>query len=215
MKTDLELIFVIDASGSMYSLTEDTIGGFNRMIETHRKTEKNVLVSTILFNGGSRVLHDRVPIEAVEPMNEQQYQAGGGTALLDALGGAIHHMGNVHKYARKEDVPEKTLVVVTTDGMENCSRIYDGEKVRRMVRHEEEKYGWEFLFLGANIDSVHTAAGLGIAPERAVNYVNDKEGNAVKYRAVSEAIDCCMRAAPLSEGTWRKEVDRDFSRRGK
>ena len=168
MKTNLtELVFILDRSGSMQGLEKDTIGGFNAMLEKQKKEPGEALVSTVLFDDRIEVLHDRVKLGEVRPITEKEYCVRGCTALLDAVGGAIRHIGNIHKYARPEDVPERTLFVITTDGMENASRRYTADKVRRMIEHEKEKYGWEFLFLGANIDAVETAGSLGIAPDRA------------------------------------------------
>ena len=149
-----ELVFIIDRSGSMSGLEADTIGGFNGLLEKQKREEGEAFVSVVLFDDRSEVLYDRVDIRKVEPMNDTQYYVRGCTALLDAVGGAIHHIGNVHKYAREEDVPEKTLFIITTDGLENASRLYSYDKVRRMIERQKEKHHWEFLFLGANIDAV-------------------------------------------------------------
>ena len=186
MKKNLtELVFILDRSGSMQGLEVDTIGGFNAMLEKQKKEPGEAFVSTILFNDHTQVLHDRVKIEAVEPITHREYYVRGCTALLDAIGGAIHHIGNIHKYARSEDVPEHTLFVITTDGMENASRRYTSQQVKTMIQRQKEKYGWEFLFLGANIDAVETAGSLGIAPDRAVNYHCDSEGTRLNYEVVS------------------------------
>lgn len=168
-----EIVFILDRSGSMSGLETDTIGGFNSMIEKQKKENGEALISTVLFDNVSEVIHDRVPVQKVEPMTDRDYSVRGCTALLDAIGGAIHHIGNVHKYARNEDVPEHTLFVITTDGMENASRRYDSETVKKMIERQKEKYGWEFLFLGANIDAVETAKHFGIGADRAVNYHSD------------------------------------------
>ena len=180
-----EIVFILDRSGSMSGLETDTIGGFNSMIEKQKKENGEALISTVLFDNVSEVIHDRVPVQKVEPMTDRDYSVRGCTALLDAIGGAIHHIGNVHKYARKEDVPEHTLFVITTDGMENASRRYDSEKVKKMIERQKEKYGWEFLFLGANIDAVETAKHFGIGADRAVNYHSDREGTQLNYFRVS------------------------------
>ena len=197
-----ELVFIIDRSGSMSGLEGDTIGGFNSLLEKQKKEEGEALVSVVLFDDQMEVLYDRKEIQKVEPMNDRQYYVRGCTALLDAVGGAIHHIGNVHKYAREEDVPEKTLFIITTDGMENASRMYSYEKVRQMVEHEKEKYNWEFLFLGANIDAIRVAGRFGIKPSRAVNYENDSIGTKLNYEVMSKAVSCA-RMAPGAAGMAR------------
>ena len=162
MKKDLtELVFILDRSGSMSGLEADTIGGFNAMIEKQKKTPGEALVSTVLFDHERIVLHDRANIQDIKPMTDRDYSVRGNTALLDAIGFSIHHIGNVHKYARKEDIPEHTIFVITTDGMENASGHYDSDKVKQMIERQKSKYGWEFLFLGANIDAVETARSFG------------------------------------------------------
>ena len=208
-----ELVFILDRSGSMSGLEADTIGGFNAMIEKQKKEAGEALVSTILFDNDSQVIHDRVPLDRVPALTEKEYFVRGCTALLDAVGGAIHHIGNVHKYAREEDRPEKTLFVITTDGMENASSRYTYDKVRSMIQHEKEKYGWEFLFLGANIDAAREAARFGIDADRAANYHADHQGTGVIYEAVSEAV-CQIRscAAPLS-ADWKQNIDADYNER--
>ena len=188
-----ELVFILDRSGSMSGLEADTIGGFNAMIEKQKKQKGECYVSTVLFDGVSEVLHDRVRLSEIKPMTDKDYTVRGCTALLDALGGAIHHIGNVHKYARPEDVPENTMFVITTDGMENASRKYSSEKVKAMIEHEKQKYGWEFLFIGANIDAGETAARYGIGADRAVNYNADKKGTNIVYDTVATA-GCNVRA---------------------
>ena len=172
------------------------------------------IVSTILFDTACEVIHDRLPISKVPPMTEREYDTRGCTALLDALGGAIHHIGNIHKYARCEDVPEKTLFVITTDGLENASRRYDYDKVRRMIEHEKEKYGWEFLFLGANIDAVKEAANFGITADRAVTYKCDDMGTALNFEAIGDAVSCVREARPLS-ADWKSRIERDVQKRGR
>ena len=209
-----ELVFILDRSGSMAGLEADTIGGFNAMIEKQKKQDGECFVSTVLFDGVSEVLHDRVRLSEIKPMTDEDYTVRGCTALIDALGGAIHHIGNVHKYARPEDVPENTMFVITTDGMENASRKYSSHKVKSMIERQKEKYGWEFLFIGANIDAVETAAQYGIGADRAVNYNADREGTRVLYNAVANAV-CSVRAkAPLC-ADWSNEINEDYIRRGK
>jgi len=215
MKKNLtEIVFILDRSGSMAGLEDDTIGGFNAMIEKQRGEPGEALVSTVLFDNESEVVHDRVDVQKVEPMTRKEYYVRGCTALLDAVGGAIHHIGNVHKYAREEDRPEKTLFVITTDGMENASRRYSYEKLKTMIRRQKEKYGWEFIFLGANIDAAREAARFGISQDRAVNYHADHTGTAVIYEAVSEAV-CSVRASRPMTNNWRRKIDEDYQKRGK
>lgn len=215
MKKNLtELVFILDKSGSMAGLESDTVGGFNALIEKQKSAEGECVVSTMLFANTSEVLHDRVPLDKIEKLTEADYMVGGCTALIDAIGGAIHHIGNVHKYARKEDVPEKTMFVITTDGYENASRYYSSDKVKNMIERQKEKYGWEFLFIGANIDAVETAAQFGIGAERAVNYNADAKGTKVVYDAVSDAV-CQMRASRPLGADWSSSIEEDFKRRGK
>ena len=215
MKKNLtELVFILDRSGSMAGLEDDTIGGFNSMLTKQKGEEGEAVVSTVLFDNECEVIHDRVDIQKIEPMTRKEYYVRGCTALLDAVGGAIHHIGNVHKYAREEDRPEKTLFVITTDGMENASREYGYEKVRKMIEHEKEKYGWEFIFLGANIDAAKEAARFGIDASRAANYHADSVGTAVIYEAMSE-LACNIRACQPITADWKKNVDADYKKRGK
>ena len=183
-----EVIFILDRSGSMSGLEADTIGGFNSMIAKQKKEEGEAYISTVLFDDKTEVLYDRVPVSKVEPMNENQYYVRGCTALLDALGRAIHHIGNVHKYAREEDRPEKTLFIITTDGMENSSHEYSYDKVKKMVEKQKKKYGWEFLFLGANIDAIEVAGRFGIAANRAINYESDRQGTQLNYEVLSRTV---------------------------
>ena len=183
-----EVVFILDRSGSMSGLEADTIGGFNSMIAKQKKEEGEAYISTVLFDDTCEVLYDRVPVNKVEPMNDNQYYVRGCTALLDAIGGAIHHIVNVHKYAREEDRPEKTLFIITTDGMENASRQYSYEKVKEMVARQKEKYGWEFLFLGANIDAIDVAGKFGIDSNRALNYVSDHKGTQLNYEVLNKTV---------------------------
>ena len=196
----------------MAGLEKDTIGGFNGMIERQKRAEGEALVSTVLFSDRSAVIHDRVTLKDIAPMTERQYYVGGCTALIDAIGGAIHHIGNIHKYAREEDVPEHTIFVITTDGMENASRLYSSDEVKAMVRRQKERYGWEFLFLGANIDAVETAARFGIGEDRAVNFHNDTVGTALNYAEVSEAVCQVRMSAPLGRD-WKEKIEEDFRSR--
>lgn len=213
MKKNLtELVFILDRSGSMAGMEGDTVGGFNAMIERQKKEEGEAFVSTVLFSNDSDVLHDRLDLRKVEPLTRREYCVGGCTALIDAIGGAIHHIGNIHKYAREEDRPEHTLFVITTDGLENASRRYTSDRVKEMIRRQKEKYGWEFLFLGANIDAVETASSIGIAEDRAVNYHCDREGMALSYTEVGEAVRM-VRAGAALDRSWKKNIERDYGSR--
>ena len=209
-----ELVFILDRSGSMMGLEADTIGGFNSMIEKQKAQPGGAVVSTVLFDNEIKVIHDRVPLERVRPMTGDDYFVRGSTALLDAVGGAIHHIGNVHKYARREDVPEKTLFVITTDGMENASRKYDHARVKEMIEKQQSKYGWEFLFLGANIDAAKEAMRFGISADRAVRYHSDKKGTALNYEVVSDAV-CALRQGAALKPNWKARIDEDYNKRGK
>lgn len=213
MKKNLtEIVFILDRSGSMSGLEGDTIGGFNSLIRKQRTEEGEALISTVLFDNFSEVIHDRIPLDQVPEMTGKEYYVRGCTALLDAVGGAVHHIGNVHKYAREEDRPERTLFVITTDGMENASRHYTYDRVRQMIERQKEKYGWEFLFLGANIDAAKEAVRFGIHADRAVNYHCDREGTALNYEVVAETI-CDVRAARPIQAGWKKRIDEDFRKR--
>ena len=203
-----EMVFILDRSGSMHGLEEDTIGGFNSMIDKQKKEEGTAFVSTVLFCDESRVIHDRVEIGKIEPLTDRDYYTCGCTALLDAIGDAIHHIGNVHKYAREEDRPDKTVFVIITDGMENASRRYTYEKVRGLIERRKEKYGWEFLFLGANIDAVAVASRVGISADRAVEYNCDDIGVELNYSTVSETVSC-MRTAGSIPADWAAPIARD------
>ena len=209
MKNDItELVFILDRSGSMGGLEGDTIGGFNSMLEKQKKEPGQAYVSTYLFDNISELVHDRVPVKEVPAMTEEVYFVRGCTALLDAIGGAIDHIKDIHRYARPEDVPEHTMFVITTDGMENASHHYSADKVKAMIEHEKTKYGWEFLFLGANIDAVATASHIGIAADRAVTFRNDSQGIATNYAAVGAAVSAVRSAKPLTE-TWKEKIEKD------
>ncbi|MBR5914477.1 MAG: VWA domain-containing protein [Selenomonadaceae bacterium] len=214
MKNLTEVVFILDRSGSMSGLEEDTIGGFNSMIEKQKNAEGEVLVSTVLFDHESFVLHDRVPIADIKPLTREDYEVRGSTALLDAMGDAIRHIKNVHKYAREEDRPSKTLFIITTDGEENSSRRYDYKDIKKLVEAQKEKE-WEFIFLGANIDAIHVAGSMGISANRTVNYHNDKRGTNLRFSAMSNFIGAAMSAKCFEDvgDDWRKEVDKDFEER--
>lgn len=213
MKKNLtEIVFILDRSGSMAGLERDTIGGFNAMLEKQKKENGEAYVSTVLFDNQTEVIHDRVPVATVPLLTDNEYYVRGSTALLDAVGGAIHHIGNVHKYARQEDVPEKTLFVITTDGMENASRRYTYDRVRQMIQRQKEKYGWEFLFLGANIDAAAEARRFGIDESRVANYNCDQEGTALNFEVISEAVCTVRSCAPLAD-SWKDRIDADYRKR--
>jgi len=213
MKNNItELVCILDRSGSMSGLESDTIGGFNALIEKQKREDGTCYVSTVLFDTECDVIHDRVPLEKITPLTADDYVPGGCTALLDAIGGAIHHIGNIHKYARPEDVPEHTIFVITTDGLENASKRYTSDKVKRMIEQQKEKYGWEFLFLAANIDAVETAEHIGISRDRAANYRADGEGTVHMFGAMSKAV-CAMRCSMELADDWAADIERDAKRR--
>lgn len=212
-----EIVYILDRSGSMSGLEEDTIGGFNAMLVKQKKTGEKAYVSTVLFDNKCEVLHDRVPIEEVKAITDKEYYVRGCTALLDAIGGAIYHIGNAHKYARNEDRPTKTIFVITTDGLENASRTYSYEKVKSMISYEQEKYGWEFIFVGANIDAAKEAGRLGIRRERSVNYVHDSIGTKTIFTGLAEAVCVTLKAnnkeeveERLNKNTWKETIENDF-----
>ena len=209
MKKNLtELVFILDKSGSMASLEQDTIGGFNAMIEKQKKLDGECIVSCVLFDNGQKVIYDRVPLSEVRPMTEEDYTAGGCTALVDALGKSVKYIGNIHKHLREEDIPEHTVFVITTDGMENASKEYSSDKVKKMVSKKTEKNGWEFLYLAANIDAVETGAAIGIKAGRTANYRCDKKGTGMLYEAVGNAI-VGMRCCSAVADDWAEELEKD------
>ncbi|MBO7364210.1 MAG: VWA domain-containing protein [Lachnospiraceae bacterium] len=216
MKKNLtELVMILDRSGSMGGLESDTIGGYNSMLARQAESEGEVLVSTVLFDDRIEVLYDRVPLDRMPQMTAKDYYVRGCTALLDAVGRSIHHIRNVHKYAREEDRPEKTIFVITTDGMENASREYTYERLRKMVEEQKREHGWEFLFLGANMDAIRTAGRFGIAPDRATNFNSDHEGTQLNYRVLAKTL-CSMRTCDAPIGAeWKEEIEEDFKSRGK
>lgn len=209
-----EMVFILDKSGSMAGMEKDTVGGFNAMIEKQKREEGDALVSTVLFSNDSVVIHDRTELAKIGPLTEKQYFVGGCTALYDAVGDAIHHIGNVHKYARDEDRPEKTVFVITTDGMENASRRYSAGEVKRMITRQKERYGWEFLFLGANIDAQSVADGMGIDEDRSACFVNDARGNTLKYEGISCAVSRVRACMPMG-AEWKAEMESDAKARSK
>ena len=217
MKKDLtELVFILDMSGSMAHLTDDTIGGFNSVLKEHNDGKGEVLVTTYVFNNESKMVHDRLPIANVPAMTKKNYSTRGCTALLDAIGGEIEHIVGIHRYAREEDIPEHTVFVITTDGMENASHKFSAEHVKNKIKHEQEKYGWEFIFLAANIDAIETAESYGIDRSRAVNYHADAEGTLEMYHSVNRAMRNVRERRSLdADSSWRDNVDADYKRRKK
>ena len=214
MKKNLtEMVFIIDRSGSMEGLESDTIGGFNSMIEKQKRTDGEAYVSTVLFSNESEVIHDRIALENVPKMTKDDYTVGGCTALIDAIGGAVKHISNIHKYVREEDVPEHTIFVITTDGLENASRKYSSREVKKMIESKKEE-GWEFIFIGANIDAVETAKSFGISEDRAVNYNADEMGTQVLFRNISNAVAGVRESRPL-EPDWAREITDDYKKRGR
>lgn len=207
-----ELVFILDRSGSMAGLEDDTIGGFNAMIAKQKEAEGEAYVSTVLFDNESVVIHDRVDIRKIEPMTKEQYSVRGCTALLDAVGKAIRHIGNVHKYAREEDRPEHTLFVITTDGMENASHWYTAEQVRQKIERQKQRYGWEFIFFGANMDAVETARRIGIDQKRAVSYHSDRIGTQLNYEVICDAV-CHMRENAVLPDDWAERIEEDYRKR--
>lgn len=201
-----EIVFILDESGSMAGLEKDTVGGYNSFIEKQREQEGEAFVSTVLFADDSKVIHDRIPLSRIEPLNGTQYRPGGSTALLDAIGGAIHHIGNVHKYARDEDRPEKTIFVIITDGEENASRHYDYRKIKNMIERQQNRFGWEFMFLGANIDAIGEASKIGICADRAVRYECDSIGTVLNFTTVSTAM-CEIRGGKALKGDWKNDIE--------
>lgn len=208
-----ELVFILDRSGSMSGLESDTIGGFNGMLRKQKQEEGDCFVSTVLFDDESIVLHDRIPLADVPEMTDKDYVVRGCTALLDAVGDAIRHIKNIHKYIRPEDVPEHTIFVITTDGMENASHRYRLEEIKRTVEQQKE-CGWEFLFLGANIDAIGAAKSIGINEDRAANYLADSEGTENVFYSLSEAV-CDFRCGAALPKRWKKKIDEDYAKRKK
>ncbi len=207
-----ELVFILDRSGSMGGLEADTIGGFNSMIEKQKTEPGNALVTTVLFDHESETLHDRIALDSVPTMTDRDYFVRGSTALLDAVGETVERIRTIHRYARREDVPARTLFVITTDGMENASRKYSLKKVKELIE-QQKKDDWEFLFLGANIDAVSAARDFGIDADRAVRYKSDKAGTRLNYEVMSEAVSCMRAARPLS-ADWKAAVEEDVAKRG-
>ena len=210
-KNITEIVFILDRSGSMSGLEKDTIGGFNSMIRQQKEEEGEAYVTTVLFGSDIKTIHDRIPIDKVNPLTEKEYSVYGCTALLDAIGETIQHISTIHKYARPEDVPTSTIFAITTDGMENASRKFSSKQVKKMIKHKKAE-GWEFLFVAANIDAVETASNIGIGKDRSVNYHADKKGTGVVYEALNKAVRC-MRSEARMPADWSEEISDDYASR--
>lgn len=214
MKKDLvELVFILDRSGSMSGLEDDTIGGYNAMLEKQKKEPGEAIITTVLFDDRYELLHDRINLRGIEPITDKEYFVRGSTALLDAVGRTINKIGNAQKHTVEEERAERVLFVITTDGMENASREFTYEKVKQMIEHQKCKYGWEFIFLGANIDAISTAERFGISKDRATNYNADSEGTLLNYEVISETVSCIRANREISKD-WKERIDEDFKKRG-
>ena len=209
-----ELVFILDKSGSMGGLETDTIGGYNAMLAKQQEVEGECHITTVLFDNNYELLHDRIDIKAVSPISEKEYQVGGSTALLDAIGRTIHKIGNAQKHTADDYRAEKVMFVIITDGEENSSREYSAEKIKAQIERQKEKYGWEFVFLGANIDAIETAGRFGISADRAQNYHSDSEGIELNFRVMSEVVAEYRECSEISKG-WNNEIQKDYKKRGK
>lgn len=220
MKKNLtEVVFILDRSGSMSGLESDTIGGFNSMITKQKKEEGEAYITTVLFDDKIETLHDRIEIGRVEPMNDSQYFTRGCTALLDAIGKTVNHISDIHRYAREEDRPEKTIFIITTDGLENSSREFTYDKIKKLLTKKQEKDGWEFLFLGANIDAIEVAGKMGISRDDACDYVCDEAGTALNFNVMSNVIGSVRKAKSRKEAKMAKMaccemIREDYANRG-
>ncbi len=213
MKNLTELVFIIDKSGSMSGLEGDTIGGFNSLIKKQKKEEGDALVSVVFFNDNQDVVLDRVDINKVKELTEDDYVCMSCTALLDAVGDSIKHIRNIHKYARKEDIPEKTVFVIMTDGLENASEKYRYHDVKRLIERAKEESNWEFLFLGANIDAIGEAKNLGIEEDYAVEFCCDEKGIELNYEAVSDAVKMMRCCNEKLNSDWKINIEKDLKDR--
>lgn len=210
----VELVFILDRSGSMSGLEKDTIGGFNSMLKKQRKESGEAYVTTVLFDSNIKMIHDRENIKYIPDMTEEDYYVGGCTALLDAIGESICHINNIHKYSRKEDIPERTLFIITTDGMENASHKYSYDDIHHMIEYQKKNHKWEFIFLGANIDAVAEARKFGIDEDMAVKYKCDSIGTSLNYDAINDAISSVRKCSAPLTGKWKKNIEKDYQRRG-
>ncbi len=209
-----ELVFILDKSGSMGGLETDTIGGYNAMLAKQQEVEGECHITTVLFDNNYELLYDRIDIKAVSPISEKEYKVGGSTALLDAIGRTIHKISNAQKHTADDYRAEKVMFVIITDGEENSSREYSAEKIKAQIERQKEKYGWEFVFLGANIDAIETAGRFGISSDRAQNYHSDSEGVELNFRIISEAVAKYRECSEISKG-WNNEIQKDYKKRGK
>ena len=215
MKKNLtELVFILDRSGSMGGLEGDTIGGYNAMLGKQQAAEGEAVITTVLFDDKYELLHDRINLKAIQPITDKEYFVRGSTALLDAIGQTIHKIGTAQKHTAEDYRADKVLFVITTDGMENASRTYSYQIVREMVEHQKKKYGWEFIFLGANIDAAETAGRFGIATDRAANYHADSVGTQLNYAVLSDTITEFRESRPLT-AAWKRKIDSDYQRRSR
>ena len=208
-----ELVFILDRSGSMSGLESDTIGGYNAMVEKQKKEPGEAIMTTVLFDDRYELLHDRINLRGITPITDNEYYVRGSTALLDAVGKTIYKIVNVQKHTAKDEQAERVLFVITTDGMENASREFSYEKVKRMIEYQKRKYGWEFIFLGANIDAIATAKRFGINEDRATNYNADSKGTELNYAVISDTVSS-LRSAQSIPSNWKESIDEDFKKRG-
>ena len=207
-----ELVFILDRSGSMSGLESDTIGGYNGLLEKQKKEEGEAVITTVLFDDHYELLHDRINLRGVAPITEKEYYVRGSTALLDAIGKTISKIGNAQKHTTEEERAERVLFVITTDGMENASREYSLKLVREMIERQKTRYGWEFLFLGANIDAAETAESFGIHRDMAVNYNPDGEGTQLNYQVLSDVVTSFRDGATIHEN-WKATIEKDHKKR--
>ncbi|MBM7602785.1 uncharacterized protein YegL [Metabacillus crassostreae] len=213
MKKDVtEIVFILDKSGSMAGLETDTIGGMNSMLNKQKKAEGEAFVTTVLFNHHIEIVHDRINVRGISPLTECDYEVGGTTALLDAIGFSIQKIANVQKYTKEDERANKVLFVITTDGMENACREFTSEKIKEMIQHQKERYEWDFIFLGANIDAIATAASFGIDEDFAVEYHADNIGTQLNYQTVSEAV-VKLRSGEKIDRSWKRGIERDYQHR--
>jgi uncharacterized protein YegL len=208
-----ELVFILDRSGSMSGLESDTIGGYNAMLGKQKKEPGEAVITTVLFDDKYELLHDRINLRGIQPITDNEYFVRGSTALLDAVGKTINKIGNAQKHTAEDERAEHVMFVITTDGMENASQEFSYEKIRQMIERQKSKYGWEFIFLGANIDAIATAERFGIREDRATNYNADSEGTLLNYDVICETVSCMRASSPISEN-WKDRIEEDFKKRG-